>query len=80
MAAAFYPLQQQNTELLYFIYCVLLFSLNSGPSMTTYCVPAEAFPYEIRATYNGISAACGKLGAAVGAFMVSNSSINITYL
>ena len=70
MAVGFYPLQQSNPTLLYVLYCILLFSLNSGPSMTTFCIPAEAFPYEIRTTYNGISAAAGKLGAACGAFMV----------
>ena len=36
--------------------------------MTTFVLPAETFPKEIRSTYNGICAACGKLGAVVGVF------------
>jgi len=55
---------------IFVFYCLLLFSLNAGPAMTTYVLPAQTFPIEIRSTYNGISAACGKVGAAVGAYMV----------
>ena len=39
-----------------------------GPNVTTFVLPAETFPKEIRSTYNGICAACGKLGAVVGVF------------
>ena len=74
MAICFYPLQQSNPDVLFFLYCMLLFSLNAGPAMTTYVLPSETFPVEIRATYNGISAASGKIGAAVGAYMVSMCS------
>lgn len=77
MAATFYPLKNQYPNLLFAIYCMLLFSLNAGPSMTTYCLPSKTFPYEIRSTFNGISAACGKLGAAVGAFMVRASHCSL---
>jgi len=30
--------------------------------MTTYMVPQESFPVEVRASLNGIAAAAGKLG------------------
>lgn len=36
--------------------------------LTTFILPAETFPKEIRSTFGGIAAACGKLGAFVGAF------------
>lgn len=73
MAAAYYPLQKSSPHSLFAIYCVLLFSLNAGPSMTTYCLPAETFPYEIRSTFSGVAAASGKFGAAVGAYMVGDA-------
>jgi len=38
---------------------------NFGPNGTTYIIPAEIYPPHIRASFNGISAAFGKLGAAV---------------
>ena len=69
LSVAFYPLMKSQPGVLLGLYCLLLFSLNSGPSMTTFCLPAETFPMEIRTTFNGISAASGKLGAAVGAYM-----------
>jgi len=53
---------------LFVIYCALLFALTI-PNVTTYVLPAETFPKEIRSTFNGISAACGKAGAVVGAYV-----------
>jgi len=49
---------------------LILFALsftftNFGPNGTTYIIPAEIYPPEIRGTFNGISAAAGKMGAAV---------------
>merc|ERR1719397_608485 len=41
---------------------------NFGPNGTTYIIPAEIFPAEIRGTFNGISAASGKLGATITSF------------
>jgi PHS family inorganic phosphate transporter-like MFS transporter len=38
--------------------------------MTTFIVPAEAFPTRARATGHGISAASGKMGAAIGAALM----------
>ena len=46
-------------------------------------LPAESYPTNIRATYHGISAACGKLGAAVGAFGIdalSSSGLEIVFV
>ena len=52
---------------------LLLYSLtflfsNFGPNTTTFVIPGEIYPAEVRATCHGISAASGKAGAAAGAF------------
>ncbi len=62
------PLRDDNTAL-FSVYCILLFALNSGPNVTTFVLPSETYPKGVRATCNGISAAMGKLGAVVGAYM-----------
>lgn len=41
---------------------------NFGPNTTTFVIPGEIYPTEVRATCHGLSAACGKLGAATGAY------------
>jgi MFS family permease len=43
--------------------------MNAGPNATTYALPAEVFPSEIRAAGNGFAAASAKLGAAIGVFL-----------
>jgi hypothetical protein len=43
-----------------------MFSIFFGPNMTTFIIPSRAFPPEVRSTFNGFSAALGKLGAAFG--------------
>lgn len=44
-------------------------SMNAGPNATTYALPAEVFPSEVRAAGHGFAAGCGKLGAAIGVFL-----------
>ncbi|GAB5371588.1 hypothetical protein AAMO2058_001593100 [Amorphochlora amoebiformis] len=51
------------------IYILLLFSLNWGPNITTFILPAEVYQPKVRSTMNGASAALGKLGAVIGTFM-----------
>lgn len=58
-----------HPTVLYGIYCLLLLALSFGPMLTIFILPAETFPKEIRATFGGIAAACGKLGAFVGAYL-----------
>lgn len=50
------------------LYSLTFFFANFGPNATTFVVPAEIFPARLRSTCHGISAACGKAGAIVGAF------------
>lgn len=40
-----------------------------GPAATTFTIPAEVFPSSVRASCHGVSAASGKLGAFLGAYL-----------
>lgn len=51
------------------IYASTFLFSNFGPNATTYVVPGEIFPPEIKATAHGVSSASGKIGAALGSFM-----------
>ena len=53
--------------LLIFLYGLTFFFANYGPNTTTFILPSLVFSAECRSTFNGLSAACGKLGALVGA-------------
>ena len=52
MAALFYPLKKQSPDGLFVVYCFLLFSLSFGPNVTTFVLPAETYPKNIRSTFN----------------------------
>lgn len=43
--------------------------MNLGPNATTFTLPAEVFPSDVRAAGHGFAAGCGKLGAALGTFL-----------
>ena len=43
---------------------------NIGPNSTTFILPTELFPTQIRTTAHGISAGSGKAGAAIFTFLV----------
>ncbi len=40
-----------------------------GPNMTTFVLPSELYPVDMRTTGHGISAGIGKLGAFIGVFL-----------
>ena len=67
LGAAYEPLQQQAWLFMILYGLTFLFS-NFGPNATTYIIPGELFPTAIKATCHGISAAAGKVGAAVGGY------------
>jgi len=60
-----------TTALLVPLYFASSFFGQCGPNTTTFLVPAEIFPTELRTTCHGISAASGKLGALLGAMFFS---------
>jgi PHS family inorganic phosphate transporter-like MFS transporter len=53
--------------LLVFLYGMTFFFANYGPNTTTFILPSLVYSPECRSTWNGISAASGKLGALLGA-------------
>ena len=57
-----------NHILLFVAYCFLQFSLNWGPNLSTFVLPSEVYPPGVRSSFNGASAALGKIGALVGGF------------
>jgi len=68
-----------STYLVFTFYCALIFMLNAGPNVTTFILPQETFPTEIRSTFNGASAALAKFGALIGAYIYDplNSAIGL---
>ncbi|RQM11275.1 hypothetical protein B5M09_013570 [Aphanomyces astaci] len=49
------------------IYSFAQFFFNFGPNTTTFVIPAEVFPTQVRSTDHEISAASGKAGAILAA-------------
>lgn len=50
-----------------FLYGLTFFFANFGANLSTFVIPAECFPTKAKASCHGISAASGKIGAALGA-------------
>ena len=67
---AFIPNLIHQTGLFIALFGVSFFFVNFGPNTTTFLIPSEIYPTSIRARAHGISAAVGKLGAFLGAFML----------
>jgi hypothetical protein len=61
------------------LYSILLYALNFGPAVTTYCLPSSAFPPHIRSTMGGLSAALGKIGAILGAYLFGALAESTSY-
>ncbi|HLI09939.1 MAG TPA: MFS transporter [Ktedonobacteraceae bacterium] len=51
------------------IYALSYFFTEFGPNVTTFVYPAEIFPVMVRSSAHGVSAALGKIGAFIGAFV-----------
>lgn len=56
-----------SMPILFLAFAITFFVTNAGPNTTTFVLPAHCFPTTIRTFANGLSAACGKLGAVAGA-------------
>merc|ERR1711937_935208 len=63
----FLPQMEGSSGLLLFVYGLTYFFSNFGPNSTTFILPSETFPEEVRTSLNGVSAAAGKCGATLGA-------------
>jgi PHS family inorganic phosphate transporter-like MFS transporter len=64
------PHLTENLAVFLLVFGISFFFVNFGPNTTTFLIPSEIYPTSIRAKAHGISAAVGKLGAFVGAFLV----------
>merc|ERR1719510_993558 len=49
-----------------FLYGLTFFFSDFGPNTTTFIIPGEIYPPQIKASSHGLSAAAGKLGATIG--------------
>ncbi len=52
------------------LFGVSYFFTEFGPNMTTFVLPSELFPAELRTTGHGLAAGIGKLGAFVGVLVI----------
>jgi MFS transporter, PHS family, inorganic phosphate transporter len=60
--------------MLVLLYSLTFFFANFGPNTTTFVLPSLVFSEECRSTFNGLSAAAGKLGALTGATLFEPAS------
>ena len=58
---------KQKPAILLVLYGCTFFFANYGPNTTTFILPSLMYSPQCRSTWNGISAASGKIGALVGA-------------
>lgn len=70
IAIALIPHLTSHLVLFALIFGMSFFFVNFGPNTTTFLIPSEIYPTNIRARAHGISAATGKVGAFVGAFLL----------
>lgn len=54
---------------LFGLLCCLFFLLYAGPNVATFVMPVTTFEPDVRGTFGGLSSACGKTGAMVGALI-----------
>ena len=68
-ACAAFPGGGSAAGLKFALFCAASFSLSWGPNVATFVAPVDAFPAAFRGTFHGLSAASGKAGAVLGAFL-----------
>ena len=77
LAVAWTPLREGGSSDawgLFALYLAFTWAVNWGPNVTSFVLPQEVFAVEIRATFNGISSACGKVGAVLGIWIFEKVS------
>jgi MFS transporter, PHS family, inorganic phosphate transporter len=70
LALAAFPALTVNVAPFIAIFGVSYFFTEFGPNTTTFVLPSEVFPVNMRTTGHGVAAGIGKLGAFVGVFLV----------
>ncbi len=63
-----FPSIVNNFPLFVTLYGLSYFFAEFGPNTTTFILPAEVFPVNVRTTAHGISAGVAKIGAFIGAY------------
>ncbi|MEM3851698.1 MAG: MFS transporter [Methanomassiliicoccales archaeon] len=63
------PALLSNVIYLIAVYGSSFFFINFGPNTTTFVVPVEVFPTQVRTTGHGIAASAGKTGAFISTFL-----------
>ncbi|XP_022737077.1 inorganic phosphate transporter 1-11-like [Durio zibethinus] len=69
-------LKEDNKWLFAALYGLTFFFANFGPNSTTFVLPAELFPTRLRSTCHALSAASGKAGAMIAAFVVQTYTLD----
>jgi PHS family inorganic phosphate transporter-like MFS transporter len=64
-----------RTPLVVFLYVISMIFFQIGPNFTTYIIPSELFPTQLRCTAVGISAAAGKTAAVIVQVFASLSKL-----
>eukprot|EP00123_Amoebidium_parasiticum_P008049 comp18546_c0_seq1/m.19994 comp18546_c0_seq1/g.19994 ORF comp18546_c0_seq1/g.19994 comp18546_c0_seq1/m.19994 type:complete len:492 (-) comp18546_c0_seq1:719-2194(-) len=67
LASAFAQLQE-IPALFIILYGLTYFFSNFGPNTTTYVIPGEYFPTQVKSTCHGFAAASGKIGAGIAGY------------
>jgi len=70
LAISLIPNLQSHFILFLVLFGISFFFVNFGPNTTTFLIPSEIYPTNLRAKGHGLSAAVGKLGAFAGAFLL----------
>ncbi len=69
-SSSLFPGHNAQMALIFIGFILFYVMTNIGPNPTTYLLPAELFPTHLRATGHGFASASGKVGAAVGIFLL----------
>jgi PHS family inorganic phosphate transporter-like MFS transporter len=77
LALAAFPTLTINVAPFVAIFGVSYFFTEFGPNTTTFVLPSEVFPVNMRTTGHGVAAGIGKLGAFVGVFLVPELETHI---
>ncbi len=77
LALAGIPALTMNVAPFVALFGVSYFFTEFGPNTTTFVLPSEVFPVNMRTTGHGFAAGVGKLGAFVGVFLVPQLEAHI---
>lgn len=68
-----------HSYLIVALFVIFNFSINAGPNVTTYLLPATSYPVEVRATGHGLSAGIAKLGCFLGVLLLPGLQASVGF-